>query len=59
MNISIEQTIMEYGVSACREAYALHLAGNGGNTVGDQFGGHTALGDALIDAGRWLNENIS
>ena len=65
MKYSIESTLLKYGVAACRDAFGMHIKGAGGSTVGIEFGSVSmsdpelrGLGDRLIDAGRWLHENI-
>jgi len=56
------KAITKYGYGTCREAYALHMDGNGASTVAHSFAslnGNTRSADAAINAGRELAEKNS
>ena len=55
MNKKTKRAINKYGIQTCIDAYEMHKAGNGANTIAWSFqilNGNTNAGDAAINAGR-------
>lgn len=50
----INDAITRHGAEFCKAAYAQHLTGDGGRTIGFENRITTRAADAAIDAGRWL-----
>jgi hypothetical protein len=56
-----QKIVKQFGEALCREAYRIHMEGEGAWTVGDYLSIHDKNGgvnvrraDNIIDAGRWL-----
>jgi hypothetical protein len=59
LSLNTKRAISKYGYETCREAYEMHMQGNGASTVSYSIGvlrGNTNAGDAAINAGRELAE---